>query len=269
MLCFEGHTRDCLEGALHPGTTHVLKVVQPMLEQALAKLPTAKRLRLRADAAFYDGDFLSWLEDRRIQYAIPVRVTPPVKYRLGGLRYRRVRRDVWTGEFRYQAMGWHQTRRFVVVRRPVPEEPSAQLHLFQMKGYTYQVLVTNMPWTPWRIWQFYNDRSHAELIIRELKAAYALDKIPMHDFAGNEAFFQLVLLAYNLLSWFKRLCAPLSLQRATLQRLRRQLFLAPAQLVRPQGRPVLRLARAYPFPDLFRETLRRIHRLKSPLSTEA
>jgi hypothetical protein len=29
------------------------------------------------------------------------------------------------------------------------------------------------------------------------------------------------------------------------------------------------LARAYPFPDLFRETLRRIHRLKSPLSTEA
>jgi hypothetical protein len=269
VLCFEGHTRDCLEGALHPGTTHVLKVVQPMLEQALAKLPTAKRLRLRADAAFYDGDFLSWLEDRRIQYAIPVRVTPPVKYRLGGLRYRRVRRDVWTGEFRYQAMGWHQTRRFVVVRRPVPEEPSAQLHLFQMKGYTYQVLVTNMPWTPWRIWQFYNDRSHAELIIRELKAAYALDKIPMHDFAGNEAFFQLVLLAYNLLSWFKRLCAPLSLQRATLQRLRRQLFLAPAQLVRPQGRPVLRLARAYPFPDLFRETLRRIHRLKSPLSTEA
>ncbi|MDR7481570.1 MAG: transposase, partial [Armatimonadota bacterium] len=96
-------------------------------------------------------------------------------------------------------------------------------------------------------------------------AAYALDKIPMHDFAGNEAFFQLVLLAYNLLSWFKRLCAPPSLQRATLQRLRRQLFLAPAQLVRPQGRPMLRLAQSYPFPGLFQETLRRIHRLRSPL----
>lgn len=117
------------------------------------------------------------------------------------------------------------------------------------------MLVTNVPSTPLHVWQFYNDRSQAELIIRELKAAYALDKIPMHDFAGNEAFFQLVLLAYNLLNWFKRLCAPPSLQRATLQRLRRQLFLAPAQLVRPQGRPMLRLARAYPYPHLFRDTL--------------
>lgn len=269
VLCFEGHTRDCLEGALHPGTTHVLNVVQPMIEQALTKLSRPTPLRMRADAAFYDGDFLEWLEDRRVQYAIPARVSTPVKHRLGGLRYRRVRREVWTAEFRHLAQGWEQARRFVVIRRPVPEEPSAQLHLFQMKGYSYQVVVTNTSWTPWRIWQFYNDRSHAELIIRELKAAYALDKIPMHDFAGNEVFFQLVLLAYNLLSWFKRLCAPSSLQRATLQRLRRQLFLAPAQLVRPQGRPVLRLARAYPFPELFRETLRRVHRLKSPLLNEA
>ena len=112
------------------------------------------------------------------------------------------------------------------------------------------------------MWRFYNDRSRAELIIRELKAAYALNKIPMQDFGGTEVFFQLVLLAYNLLAWFKRLCAPPSLQRATMQRLRRQLFLAPAHFARPQNRPVLRLARAYPFPDLFRDTLRRIQRLK-------
>ncbi len=265
VLCFEGRTRDCLEGSLQPGNTHVLQVIRPMVEQALRKLPKPKRLRMRADAAFYDGTFIQWVEDRRIQYAIPVRVTRPIKHRLGGLHYRRIRQDVWAAEFSFRPQGWDQPRRFVVIRRPVPEEPSAQLHLFQMKGFVYQVLVTNMTATPWRIWQFYNDRSQAELIIRELKAAYALDKIPMHDFAGNEAFFQLVLLAYNLLNWFKRLCAPPSLQRATLQRLRRQLFLAPAQLVKPQGRPVLRLARAYPFPALFQDTLRRIHKLKSPI----
>jgi hypothetical protein len=269
VLCFEGRTRDCLEGSLHPGNTHVLQVIRPMVEQALRKLPQSTRLRMRADAAFYDGAFIQWVEDRRIQYAIPVRVTRPIQHRLGGLRYRRVRHDVWAAEFAFRPQGWDQPRRFLVIRRPVPEEPSAQLHLFQMKGFVYQILVTNMTATPWHIWQFYNDRSQAELVIRELKAAYALDKIPMHDFAGNEAFFQLVLLAYNLLNWFKRLCAPPTLQRATLQRLRRQLFLAPAQLVRPQGRPVLRLARAYPFPTLFQDALRRIHKLKSPLQDGA
>lgn len=265
VLCFEGRTRDCLDGALHPGNTHVLSVIQPLLKQALRNVPQPERLRVRADAAFYDGRFSHWLADRQAQYVIATRLTRPVKHRLGGLRYRQVRREVWTAEFRYTPQGWDQPARFIVIRRPVPEEPSAQLHLFQMKGYVYQVLVTNLPWTPWHVWQFYNDRSQAELIIRELKAAYALDKIPMQDFAGNEAFFQLVLCAYNLLNWFKRLCAPPSLQKANLQRLRRQLFLVPAQLTRPQGRPVLRLARAYPFPNLFRDALQRIHRLDPPI----
>lgn len=264
FLCFEGQTRDCLEGELHPGNIHVLSVTQPIVERALCKVPGAKRLRVRADGAFYDGRFRRWLEEHRAQYVIPARLTTPLKHRLGGLRYRQVRREVWTAEFRYCPQGWNGPARFIVIRRPVPEEPTAQLHLFTVKGYTYQVLVTNLPWTPLRVWQFYNDRSHAELVIRELKAAYALDKIPMHDFAANEAFFQIVLLAYNLLNWFKRLCAPPRLQQATLQRLRRQLFLVPAQLVRPQGRPVLRVARAYPFSDLFHDTLRRIHRLKLP-----
>lgn len=49
------------------------------------------------------------------------------------------------------------------------------------------------------VWRFYNDRSHAAPIIRELKAAYALNKIPFQDFTGNEAFLQFVLFAYNLL----------------------------------------------------------------------
>ncbi len=151
-----------------------------------------------------------------------------------------------------------------MIRRPVPEEPSAQLHLFQMGGYSYQVWVTNLMLTPLYLWRFYNQRARAELIIRELKDAYALGKIPTRDFAANEAFFQIVLLAYNLLNWFKRLCAPPHLRRATLQRLRQRLFLVPAQLVRPGGVPTLRLAPSYPWASDFLTTLRRIRRLRPP-----
>jgi len=90
-------------------------------------------------------------------------------------------------------------------------------------GYSYQVFVTNLALRPLPLWRFYNQRARAELIIRELKDAYALGKIPTKDFLANEVFFQIVLLAYNLLNWFKRLCAPAHLQRATLQRSRAHL----------------------------------------------
>src|SRR2546427_616876 len=107
-------------------------------------------------------------------------------------------------------------------------------------------------------------RARAELIIRELKDGYALGKIPTKDFEANEAFFQIVLLAYNLLNWFKRLCVPAHLRRATLQRLRQRLFVVPAQLVRPGRVPTLRLAPSYPWASDFLGTLRRIGRLRSP-----
>ena len=150
----------------------------------------------------------------------------------------------------------------MVIRRPVPEEPSAQLHLFQLEGYTYQVFVTNLALKPLNLWRFYNQRSTAELIIRELKDAYALGKIPSQDFAANEAFFQIVLLAYNLLSWFKRLCVPPRWQRATLPTLRQKLLFVPAQFVRPGGTPTLRIAPGFTQPDDFMDVMKRITKIK-------
>jgi len=265
LLCFEGNTQDCWEGSYHPGDTHVSTITIPLLERAFAKLPEAVReVRVRADGAFFDHKIIEFIEQKRAFYVIVARLTGPLKARLGGLRYRCVSSGVWAAEFRYGPHGWAGARRFVVIRRPVPEEPSAQLHLFQMGGYSYQVLVTNLSLTPLHLWRFYNQRARAELIIRELKDAYALGKIPTKDFPANEAFFQIVLLAYNLLNWFKRLCAPVHLQRATLQRLRQRLFVVPAQLVRPGNILTLRLAPGYVWASAFTETLRRIRRLRSP-----
>ncbi len=269
LLCFEGNTQDCWEGSYHPGDTHVSTITIPLLERAFAKLPDPIReVRVRADGAFFDHKIIEFIEEKGASYAIVARLTHPLKNRLSGLRYRLVSSGVWAAEFRYCPHGWPGPRRFVVIRRPVPEEPSVQLHLFQMGGYSYQLLVTNLSLTPLHLWRFYNQRARAELIIRELKDGYALGKIPTKDFEANEAFFQIVLLAYNLLNWFKRLCVPAHLQRATLQRLRQRLFVVPSQLVRPDGIPTLRIAPSYPYVADFLETLRRIRRLRSPLQVK-
>lgn len=266
LLCFDGTTRDVWAASFHPGNTYVSTITLPLLEEALAKLPAdIREVRLRADGAFFDHKIVEWLEARSAAYVIVARLTAPLKRRLSTLRYRRVSGPVAAAEFQYQPLGWPGPRRFVVIRRPIPEEPSLQLHLFQLGRFNYQAFVTNLPLTPLYLWRFYHDRSQAELIIRELKEGYALGKIPTQDFAANLAFFHLALFAYNCLNWFKRCCAPPLFQRATLQRLRQQLFLAPAVLVRPDGRPTLRLAASYPYQEAFRDTLKRIEKFQSPL----
>jgi hypothetical protein len=265
LLCFDGGTRDVWAGSFHPGNTHVATVVRALCEEAWAKLPpTIRTVRVRADAAFFDHQLVEWLEGRDADYVLAAQLTGPIKRRLSTLAYHRISGEIAAAEFQYQPRGWPGPRRFVVIRRPVPEEPSWQLHLFQLGRFHYQAFVTNLSLTPLYLWRFYNDRSQAELIIRQLKEAYALGKIPTHDFAANVAFFHITLFAYNCLNWFKRYCVPPTFQQATLQRLRQQLFLAPALLVRPAGRPTLRLAASYPYQEAFWDTLKRIDAFHPP-----
>jgi hypothetical protein len=266
LLCFEGESADVFAASYHPGDAQPGPVTGPLLEGVFRKLPGAiRQVRVRADAAFYNHEIAEIIERKGAFYVIVARLTHRLKNRLGGLRYRRISSGVSAAEFRYCPDGWKHPARFVVIQRPVPEEPSAQLTLFQMGGHTYQAFVTNLTLSPLNLWRFYNQRATAELIIRELKDAYALGKIPTHDFAANEVFFQTVLLAYNLLNWFKRLCAPPRWQRATLQRLRQRLLVVPAQLVHPAGAPTLRIAPGYVYAEDFLDILKRVKTL-APLS---
>ncbi len=85
-----------------------------------------------------------------------------------------------------------------------------------------------------------------ELIVKELQADYPLTKIPTGQFTANEAYFHLLLFAYNLVNWFKRLCLPAEFHSMTLGTLRRRLFMIPGQFVGATRIPTLRLPA---FPD--------------------
>ncbi len=193
---------------------------------------------------------------------IVARLTLPIKRRLSQLRYRRFRWGVETATFRYQPHGWARPARFVVIRRPQPEDSSDQLTLFQLDRYHYQVLVTNLPLQPLNLWRFYNDRAAVELIIKQLKGDYALGHIPTRHYLANETYFHLLLLAYDLMNWFKRLCLPPEFQTATLQTLRQKILLMPAQLRRTHNRPNLALPASGQRQTAWKFALARINKLK-------
>lgn len=173
-----------------------------------------------------------------------------------------VSHGVEAAEFHYQPTRWLHPYRFVVIRRPQPEEPSEQLTLFKLGKYHYQVLVTNLDLKPLNLWRFYNDRAGMERIIRELKGDYPLGKIPTRHFFANEAYFHLLLLAYNLVNWFKRLCLPPEFQTASLQTLRTQILLMPARLVRAGNRPRLAMPTSGPREIAWKYALHKIERLR-------
>lgn len=217
---------------------------------------------VRADKGLYDHALVEWLGAHQARFVIVARLAAPIKRKLAHLRYVSPRRGIEVAEFRYQPPRWPHPYRFVVVRRPQPEEPTEQLTLFKLGKYHYQVLVTNLPVQPLNLWRFYNDRAGVELLIKQLNGDYARGRIPTRHVFATETYVHRLLLAANLVNWFKRLCLPPEFQNATLQTLRHRILLMPAQLRRTDNRPRLVLPASGPGEAAWKYALRQFANLK-------
>ena len=263
LLCFNGITKDFWHGELRPGDTHTATGSIQFLEASFAKLPfSVKSVIIRADKGFYDHKIVEYLESRKALFAIVAKLTRPIKIKVTTLSYQKYSSGIETAEFPYQPRGWKKKYRFIVIRRPVPEDPTTQLTLFSMGKYSYQVIVTNMKLIPLNVWKYYNARASVELIIRELKGDYPLAKIPTKHFAANEAYFHILLFSYNLINWFKRLCLPKEFQTITLKTLRSRLLLIPGELIRSGNRPTLKLPTNFLYKNAFQYAIKKIEKLK-------
>jgi len=263
LLCFNGITKDFWHGELRPGDTHTATGTVELLKASFAKLPSSvKIVIIRADKGFYDHETIEYLESNKALFAIVAKLTGPVKRRISTLSYQVHSSGLETAEFMYRPTRWKKEYRFVVVRRPIPEDPTEQLTLFSMGKYSYQVIVTNMKLTALNTWRFYNGRAAVELIIKELKGDYPLGKIPTKHFAANETYFHTLLFSYNLINWFKRLCLPKGFQNMTLKTLSARLLLIPGELVKTKNKPTLKLPANFLYKDAFEYAIKEIEKLK-------
>ena len=91
---------------------------------------------------------------------------------------------------------------------------------------------------------------------------YPLGKIPTDDGVAHVAFFQILLLAYNLVHGFKRLCLPKDYLYATLDTIRTDFLVLAAKLTRRGNRNILVLPHDYHYRAQFETALQKIERLR-------
>jgi hypothetical protein len=269
LFCFEANFHEFWHGTLRPGNAGSSTGAVAFLNVCLAKVPgqiSRQRIRFRMDSGFFGKRVVKFLDSTGCGYVIVAKEYSTIKAAAQGTRFTALQ-DGWEyGEFNYQPQHWQQPHRFVVVRPPIPEDPeeAKQLTLFKDRRYAYHVFVTNLNLDPWQVYLFYNGRASIEKNNREFLYDYPLGKIPTQSWTANVAFFQLLLLAANLVHWFKRLCLPLTYVQATLDTIRSDFLVLPAKLVRVSGKNIVRLPHDYHYQREFLEAERAISRLRLP-----
>jgi len=268
LFCFVGETRDFLLGKFRSGNKNSISGAIELLRACLRLIPKhIQQLYLRADSGFFSFDYLSFLEKHRIKYAVVAKLYGPIQMQLGGLKYRDIGYGVEVSEFEYCLRKGEETLpcRMIVIREEIKEGKKAKKEpkLFELTGYSYQVIATNIRrGAPEDIWRFYNGRANIENMIKEAVLGFGLDVSPSHCYAGNMAYFQIGMLAYNLMNWFKELALDQHQHKTMLKWVRNHFFLIAGKLVRTGGCLILKLPQSYPWQMEYRKAEYRLEALQ-------
>jgi hypothetical protein len=271
ILCFEGHGQEFWHASLRPGDAGSNTGARHFVRRCLAKVPASiarSRIRFLADAGFFSGNLIDDLDQWGCGFTIVCRSYEAYRRLAEQAGFKDLRLGWGFAEFHHRPQTWSRAQRFVAIRRPLPIDPdqAQQLTLFKDAKYSYSVLVSNLGLSPWRTWTDYVGRANIEKSIRELLNDLALNKIPTQSWTANVAFLQILLLAYNLMHWFKRLCLPKHKLRTTVETLRHDLLGLPALLLCRSGKNVLALPRRYPHQKNFLAAAAQVEKLRLPTS---
>jgi hypothetical protein len=232
-----------------------------VMRLALAQLPVARRRQvlIRADSAGGTHDFLTWLSrpGRRLAYSVGMTITADihdailrVPARAWTPAYdadRKVRDGAWVAELTgmLNLSAWPKGMR-IIVRKERPH-PGAQLRLTDIDGHRLTCFATST-----------RGGQLADLELRHRRRARCEDRIrcakdtglrnlPLHGYAQNQIWTEIVALACELTAWTAMLALSGTARRWEPKRLRLRLYSAAGRIVRGGRRVRLKISSRWPW----------------------
>jgi hypothetical protein len=206
ILCFIDETREYLIGKLRKGQTVSGKEAADFIKKIKNHLPgCVQQVLVRAD-----GEFLSWPAiaaciEAGFDFIIANKgCEPPFD---SNNWYRPWKRKVFEyNSCVYQPTGWEALCRFVAMRIPKEQAKkpgqAIQCVLFEDERYQYRIFCASLAGPAHKIISEYDKRADVENLVGEAKRE-GLDAIPSAKFKTNYAYFQIVMLAYNIWRYLK------------------------------------------------------------------
>jgi DDE family transposase len=243
---------------------------------ALAQLPRGLRRQvlIRADSGGGTQDFLKWLAKpgRRLAYSVGFTITEDIQDAIlaipaGGWTPaydadRQVRPGAWVAEITgmLNLSAWPEGMR-VIVRKERPH-PGAQLRFTDIDGHRFTCLATSTKGGQLADLELrHRRRARCEDRIRCAKDT-GLRNLPLHGYAQNKIWCEIVALACELLAWTQMLALTGAARRWEPKRLRLRIFSAAGRIVRGGRRLRLRLAARWPWADEITAGIARLQALE-------
>ena len=256
-------TREALGSLLRPGNagSNTAEDHKTVIDLALGQIPQQSiesiEILVRADSAGATHGFVDYCREGEMRFSVGYELTEQVRAAI-----LQIPEDAWVpaldqdGSHRTNGevaeitdmvdlTGWPEGSR-LIVRRERPH-PGAQLSFTDHDGYRFQAILTDQTDQNIAIIECrHRQHAHVEDRIRDDKDT-GLAKFPFKEFALNEVWSEIVMLAHDLIVWTQALLLDGELQKAEPKRLRYRLFHVAARLAFSGRRGKLHLDHDWPW----------------------
>jgi hypothetical protein len=263
LAAYADQTREALGGLLRPGNAGANTAAdhQTVLDRALGQIPAEHvetiEILVRADTAGATHGLTDYCRQARMRFSVGYELTAPVRAAIP-----QIPEQAWVAALEQDGSErrngevaeitesvdlscWPQGSR-LIVRRERPH-PGAQLSFTDHDGYRFQAILTDQPDTDIAIIERrHRQRAHVEDRIRDDKDT-GLAKFPFREFALNEVWLEIVMLAHDLIIWTQALLLDGELAKAEPKRLRHRLLHVAGRLAFSGRRAKLRLQHDWPW----------------------
>jgi hypothetical protein len=269
-------TREALGSLLRPGNagSNTAEDHKTVIDRALGQIPRqyieSIEILVRADSAGATHGLVDYCREGEMRFSVGYELTEQVRAAI-----LRTPEDAWVpaldqdGSHRKNGevaeitdsvdlTGWPAGSR-LIVRRERPH-PGAQLSFTDHDGYRFQAILTDQTDSDIAVIECrHRQHAHVEDRIRDDKDT-GLSKFPFKEFALNEVWSEIVMLAHDLIVWTQALLLDGELAKAEPKRLRYRLFHVAARLAFSGRRAKLHLDHEWPWVT---ELTAAFHKLKT------
>ena len=255
LFCFVSETLEILHGWLRDGTAYTANGAAEFFKECFSFLPNMVRwVTVRADAGFFGKEFLDLLEQFKCKYIIACKIKGWKVLAETKANWRKRGANLWTGIFYHQCQGWDKPRKFVAVKELLGYDYSPNFFGPQ-PIYDYYLCVTNIDNSVLTLWRFYNKRANCENLIAQGKNQIGMGSMRTQLFWSNAVLFELALLAYNLIVWFRRTCFPMTRWNEEVETFRSWFLYTAAKVVHTGRKWYLNLSEGLPWKREWQQTL--------------
>jgi hypothetical protein len=276
LAAYADETHEALGALLRPGNAGANTAADhvAVLDRALGQIPAEHiesiEILVRADTAGATHGLTDYCREQDMRFSVGYELTESVRDAILELpeaawvaaldQDGSVRENGEVAEIteRVDLSSWPERSR-LIVRRERPH-PGAQLSFTDHDGHRFQTILTDQDDRDIALLECrHRRRAHVEDRIRDDKDT-GLAKFPFKEFALNQVWLEIVLLAHDVIVWTQALILDGALAKAEPKRLRYRLLHVAGRLAFSGRRATLRLQHDWPWAG---ELAAAFHKLKA------